>query len=374
MMRGLEAIRHLQERTCALRCQDLAGFRRWLRQRLESWERDPVFRQRARIRDLRRQHPELLALEAAVREARRALQESADHPRVARLERDLHKATRAVQGLTEALPEHPHVEEKLAFFRERRERLTGDLREARGPLPALELQLHDLNRRLGVAEEEAILAELLRTVGRLPGRKGRLFEEDALALSKRVLVPELQAEAVLTGVTMGAADTEFDQLLVRGANPVQVVAVVEAKRNPNDLARGWRKRHESLAWLQGKLVDPERFRTDSHPTGRFQSYTHQGYLLTSESFAGVEELHLISRPGPLWGADGRALARMAFRLSTDLRLKVNEKFRQWCLGLLHAWETPELLEHYAGDPARAVKLLLCDDFLQEPPQDRSGHL
>jgi hypothetical protein len=373
-MRGLEAIRSLQDRTCDLRCQDLAGFRAWLGTRLESWYRDPVFRQRARIRDLRRQHPELLELEGAVRAARRALQESAEHPRVARLERDLHKATRAVQGLTEALPEHPHVEEKLAFFRVKRERLTGELREARGPLPALELQLHDLNRRLGVAEEEAILAELLRSVGSQPGRKGRLFEQDALELSHRLLVPETKAEAVLTGVTLGAADTEFDQVLIQKGDPVRVVAVVEVKRNPNDLARGWRKRRESLAWLQGTLEDPGRFRTGSHPSGLFEKGSHQGYRFDRSSFQDVEELHLISRPGPLWGADARALARMAFRLSTDVRLKVNEKFRQWCVDLTSPHETPDLLEHYAGDPERAVKLLLCDDFLQKQAQDRSGHL
>lgn len=369
-MRGREAIHHLQERTWDLRCQDLAGFRKWLGARLESWFRDPVFRQRARIRDLRRQHPELLLLEAQVREARRALLESAEQPRVASLERELHKATRAVQGLTEALPEHPHVEAKLAFFRQKRERVSGELREARGPLPELETRLHNLNRKLGIAEEEAILAELLRSVGSQPARQGKAFEVEALELSERLLLPETGAEAILTGVTLGAADTEFDQVLVRGTRPVQVLAVVEVKRNPNDLARGWQKRGESLAWLQGRLEDPERFRTASHPTGRFEGYEHRGYHFDPTSFQEVGELHLVSRPGPLWGADGRALARMAFRLSTDVRLKANEKFRQWCLGLTHPCETPDLLARYAQGPADRL-ILLGDQGSGRPLGSRS---
>ncbi len=348
-MRGLEAIQALRERTHDLRCQDLAGFKKWLTVRLASWERDPVFQQRARIRDLRQHHPPLLQLEKRLRDALKCEREP---PR--QLQHELGKARHAEAGLSAALPRYPYLEGRLAWFRERIRRLEQELQAVRGPILGLESQIAELKRELGLDQEEARLAELLRK----PQRQGQRFEAEALTITRR----ELEADTILTGVTLGAADTEFDQVLLRAG---KVVAIVEVKRNPNDLARGWQKRHESLAWLKGELEDPDRFRTASHPTGRFEGYGD----FDRDSFANVRDLYLISRLGPLWGADGRALARMAFRLSTDERCRPDEGLRQWCLGLTHAWETPDLLDLYAGDPGLAVKLLLSDDLLQKPSQD-----
>lgn len=346
-MRGFEAIQALRERTHDLRCQDLAGFQKWLTVRLASWERDPVFQQRARIRDLRKQHPPLLRLEKRLRDALK----SEEHP-PHQLQHELRKARNAEAGLSAALPQYPYLEGRLAWFRQRIRRFEQELQAVRGPILELERQLAELKRELGIDQQEARLAELLRK----PQRQGQRFEAVALELAKQTL----EADTILTGVTLGAADTEFDQVLLRDG---RVVGIVEVKRNPNDLARGWKKRHESLAWLKGELVDLDRFRTASHPTGRFEGYGD----FDRDAFAEVQHIHLISRRGPLWGADGRALARMAFRLSTDERCLPDEKLRQWCLGLTHAWETPDLLDLYAGDPELAVKLLLTDALLQKEP-------
>src|SRR4051794_41918216 len=55
--------------TFDLRTLDLAGFRRWLNLHLARWASDPAFVQRARVRDLRRAHPDLRPLEEDHRRA-----------------------------------------------------------------------------------------------------------------------------------------------------------------------------------------------------------------------------------------------------------------------------------------------------------------
>jgi hypothetical protein len=68
--RGARDLRRLlREQTCDVRTLDLAGFRRWLAGHRAHWQRDAVFVQRARIRDLRRAHPRLRALEEEPRQA-----------------------------------------------------------------------------------------------------------------------------------------------------------------------------------------------------------------------------------------------------------------------------------------------------------------
>jgi len=73
--RGANQLRRLlEERTFDLRSLDLEGFRRWLDVHLPRWQRHSDFVQRARIRDLRRAHPQLRTLEE---ERRRLVREDA---------------------------------------------------------------------------------------------------------------------------------------------------------------------------------------------------------------------------------------------------------------------------------------------------------
>src|SRR5690606_31994446 len=107
--------RLLAERLLDLRELDVEGFAVWLDRHRVNWAEDPVFLQRSRIRDLRRAHPELKALEEARRLARIEYERS---PRFHDLEdraRELAAAENAVAGLT-----HAH---RAAVESEERERL-----------------------------------------------------------------------------------------------------------------------------------------------------------------------------------------------------------------------------------------------------------
>lgn len=194
---------------------------------------------------------------------------------------------------------------------------------------------------------------------------------------------------VLRGVTLGAARMEIDGLVVRESagpgEPLEVLAMVETKRNLNDLAHGFRHRQENLAWLTGDAAGyrPEMYRTRVFTSGHFDRpavHRQQGreFLFTRDSFRifrrdsassqFFDSLYLITRPGPMWGLSGAALNRLSHRISTDPRWDLEnpesmERLLNWCRRLTHPIETPDVLRMYASTESRARQIL----FAVEPP-------
>jgi hypothetical protein len=402
--RGADELhRLLGEQTFDLRRLDLAGFRHWLERLLARWQPDPVFARRVRIRDLRRSHPRLRTLEEEHRRAARADEAAAPFPRLRRVEQDLTDAGKAIAGLTDALgqaaPENqPALRQKLEAFQARRQALRDEEEELTRSSPERQTlvrfagELQQLRTAVGLDREEDSLEWVLRQQGRRSGHAGGSFEELALALTRSVIVPELLADGgqaaglqVLPGVTLGAARVEFDQLVIRpacgGGQPVEVLAVVEAKNNINDLAHGFRLRRENLAWLTGATdgYDPDLYRTGHFRSGHFDReavHEHGGasFLFARDSFCHfrqesatglvVDRLYFITRGGPLWGISSAALARIGFRIATDERWAPEsdpylEGLRRWCLALAEPIETPDVLQSYASAPGRGSQVLLA---------------
>lgn len=347
--RGVRAIRRLlREQTCDLRGLDVPAFRRWLDERLAHWRHDPVFAQQRRIRDLRHAHPELRRLE---RERRRAAAADAAAPSFARLqalEQERGNAAKAITGLTAALhratsTQRPALQRKLHDFQARRAALDAEqarlLRSSpeRQALLRLDAELHQLRAALGLDREEASLNKLLKQQGRRSGRSGASFEQASREWTRTLIVPELTRGnvRVLSGVTLGAARVEFDQLVVRTMldGPVEVLAVVEVKRNINDLAHGFLQRLENLAWLTGDTrgYDPQTYRTRHFRTGHFDREAlhaegQETFRFTRDSFrrfrrdaVGLipDRLYFVTRTGPLWGLSAAALARLRHRVATE---------------------------------------------------------
>lgn len=398
--RGAEALREpLRERTLDLRELDARGFRGWLARRLERWSRDPVFRARARVRDLRRAHPELVELEAEVRRAEAADRASPAHARLEALRREIGDAEKAVAGLSSALraageTRRDALREKLEAFRARREALAVERENLtraspeRQTLLRLRERLARLGAECGVERAREELERLQREQGRRSGRSGGEFEALAEELTRAHLLPVLAGRGaarveVLRGVTLGAAATELDQVVLRPAargGPAEVLAVVEVKRNPNDLGHGFLRRQENLAWLRGDRdrYDPEALRTRTFPEGHFDHAVVLGrsgerHTVTPESFAGLARdpatghvLHglcLITRSGWLWGASAAALSRIAHRVSGDLRWDPDDEaylaeLLEWCRPLAAEVEAPDVVRMYAGSEALAERLLL----------------
>jgi hypothetical protein len=380
----------LRERTTDLRRVGLDEFREWLGRQLPGWRLDPVFAQRERIRDLRRASPRLRALE---RERRRAARADADPPhgeRLRQVEEELSGVGKAVAGLTAALEDadedrRPPLREKLNAFRAPRAALEAerDERIAASPertlLMRLDAELERLREESGVGAEEGRLHEMMRAQGRRSGRAGGGFEAAALRAVREHLLPELGDGplTVLTGVTLGTARTELDQVVVRGSGdvPVEVLAVVEAKRNPNDVAHGFTRRQADLAWLSGHRAayDPARHVTRHFPAGHFDrvaEHEQDGtrFLFDPASFRRFHPesgyflagLYFVTRAAPLAGLSGAALGRLRHRAATDERFAPADDANladllAWCRTLAEPIETPDVLALYADVQERPAR-------------------
>jgi hypothetical protein len=405
VLRGARPLtRLLREHDFDLRGLDLAGFRDWLGAQLPTWQRDPVFVQRARIRDLRRAHPELHTLEQEYRRAEVADAATPEACRLRRLDVELLNTGRAVAGLTAALtPAAPEkratLEEKRAGFHARlvelqteRARLAVSSPYRQVLLRASEA-LQRLRAAVGLEHEEEELARRLKHQGRRSGHSGAAFEQLARTLTETLLVPELLRHSrsgvprgrvrILHGVTLGAARTELDQLVIRqppGGRPTAVLAVIEAKRNLNDLAHGFRLRQENLAWLTGDAggYDPATYRTGRFKTGHFdRPATHeqdgQTFVFAPGSFCRfrreatggpfLRRLYFITRTGTLWGVSSAALARIGFRVATDEGWNTDdagylEGLLRWCRSLTEPVEAADVIRVYAATPGRAGQVLV----------------
>lgn len=407
MERGKLALsRLLHQRTLDLREATLAGFRLWLGHQVARWGNDPVFVHRSLIRDLRRAHADLLALEEEVRRAERADRAAGSFEALGRLDRQLMDAEKAITGITAVMTQavaerRTELSLKLDRFRAAHAQMSLE-RESliraspeRRELLRLRDQLSRLRIVTGVERAEADLARLLREQGRSSGRSGGAFERMAMEVTHRTIVPDLvEAHAlggrderlvVLSGVTLGAAATELDQVVVltgeRPGRPVQVLAVIEVKRNINDLGHGFRRRQADLSWLTGdsERYDPEPLRTRTFPSGHFDRpamHRQDGrdFVFDPTSFAGLRRdreagyilqgVYFITRPATLWGASAAALSRIS-RAATDLRWDPDDEdylrdLLRWCLTLTDPIEAPDVVAMYARDAELADQLLMVE--------------
>jgi len=384
--------------TFDLRSLDLAGLRRWLDLHLARWASDPVFVQRSHISDLRRAHPELRTLEADHARAVRADAESEHGPRLREIERQLYQKGKAIAGLTDALNRSP-VEKQAALVAKRdafsaRQR---DLEEEQTALSQASPERQDLLRAtagleqlrksIGLDREEARLNELLMSRGRGAGRAGNAFEDKALEVTRTRILPTVAPDPtsvhLLRTVRLGAAGVELDIAIVRRPGgpdePVEVLAVVEAKRNINDLTHGFLRRQIDLAWLTGDRAacDPAEHRTGTFDTGHFDRPAvhwedRQAFLFAPDSFRRFKRdasgyfrdgLYQITRAGPVWGLSGAALARVSAAVSKDETWDPNEeaylgRLFDWAKSLGGPVETPDLLQLYGNDPERAGQLVI----------------
>lgn len=399
--RGTRELRRLLRQAVDLRGLDLEGFRHWLSHQLPFWESDPAFVQRARIRDLRRAHPELRALERACRHAAAADEASPHAARLLQVEEALSNAGKAIAGLGAALaraePEaQPGLRRKLTDFQDRQQALQHEqalLTQASPPrqeLLRLRGELQQLRSRLGLERADTALAGLLLNQGRRSSSTGGSFEQQALALTWHHIVPDLVRTGVtarlrvLTGVGLGAARTELDQLLIRQplrpGQPVEVLALVEVKRNLNDLAHGFRRRQENLAWFTGDAAhyDSQEYRTRFFRSGHFdREAVHEQdgerFVFARGSFRHfrrepgsgpfLRRLYFITRAGSLSGLSASALARLRHGVATEERWRLEDEdslreLLRWCQSLAEPLETPDVLRLYCSVPGRARQVLV----------------
>ena len=106
--------------------------------------------------------------------------------------------------------------------------------------------------------------------------------------------------------------------------------------------------------------DGETFVFDPTSFRRFRRDPATGWVL--------DGLCLVTRPAPVWGLSGAALARVAHRVATDARWAPDDDgylagLLDWCRSLAGPVEAPDVLRLYAATPELARQVLLVGDVL-----------
>ncbi|MEM7812354.1 MAG: hypothetical protein AAF532_12835 [Planctomycetota bacterium] len=337
----------VREHDFDLHSAPLPRFRRWLKARIAEAERRPAFRQRLVIRDLEAAHRRpLRERRQRLRTARELYEASAVSAAFERADADVVNMQRAVAGLADAVDRGDADPAKLADFRTRlaeaearREELLGD--PLRRRLDRAEASIASFERETGLAAAREELTQLDQSRGSSSNVSGETFETAASRAVAGLVLPGLDppGAAILHGVTLGCARGELDQVLVASTGaeePVRVLAVVEAKRNINDLAHGFTMRQENLAWFAGDRggYEAPKYRTDRYPDGHFEGVTEhheggRGYRFDPNSFAvfadraadepWLADLYFVTEERPLLGMTSGDLAMLLNLVSGDPR-------------------------------------------------------
>ena len=357
-------------------------FQAWVEARVAEASHDPVFQQRCVIRDLSRAHHATLGpANDEVKEAEAAYRSSSHVSAVERAERELQQRLRAVEGLTKAVEEGRAQAAKRDAYAGEAERARERLAAAIQASPeyqrwvAAQRALEALEVRLGLHEAREELALRNRRKGRAGSSQGSRFEH----LTGRLIEANLRAELesvegqsvhCVSGATLQCARGEFDHLLVVDGPQelVEVVAMVEVKRNPNDLAHGFLLRQENLAWFidDASGFDLAAYRNDHFVTGRFdRPVTHiqegRAFHFGPASFRRFQRdpqcgdilkgLWFITEARPLLGVSARELQQVLFRVSADPALDLAQPgsfalLRDWMERRVRPLQAADVLRRY----------------------------
>ncbi len=383
------------------------SFREWLSKEIQRKERDLVFRKRCEMRDIRKEHLSILrSLNFTHRERKTSFEASPYAKRLEEIARERVGAERALEGLGNAVEKatgekRAAMERKLVGFQsklsaldeEETQILTQTPEKAR--LDEAELALNRYREDIGlVALEEEILL-LNKEQARHTNRAGTRFEDVCRAFAEAEMLPQLKERGdsiepgrifILGGVTLGIAHTEIDNIIVRVADdpkePVEVLAVVEAKRNINDVASGFFMRQQNLGFLTNNdtMYEPERYITKVFREGRFDKPAvhkehDREFCFSVDSFRHfspeqgvgyfVDRLYFVVQKRKLLGADSGFLSRIMHRVSTDANFDLNDdaylrSLHQWILETLPPLQTRDVMEYYAQNEAWAKQFFVLE--------------
>ena len=272
--------RFLNENATDLASLSLEEFREWLEARIEKASRHDLFQERCRARDLKRRYGSRLRIrERRLQRAQEEYQADPASQAIEQLRKKRRDLTNAVEELSRAVAENRAGLAKLAEFESRRAIAVAEYQHLQNATPTWQrLQearqtLADFRQEIGLTEIEKSIQRLSREHGNLTIHSGKTFEDSASQIGRDQIAEYLaerhlfegQSIELLHQVTLGCARGEFDQMIVRVSQhdqPVRVLAIVEMKKNINDLVHGFQLRQENLAWLVG---DPSGYSPSTAP-------------------------------------------------------------------------------------------------------------
>ncbi len=373
----------------------LDEFRSWLADRIEDASRQELFRQRLLIRDIVHQHRRSLKYrKTKLKQAEDAYRASPEASEIEELKGQLDSFGKAVVGLTSAVARNDASPEKLAEFEKKLEQTTTRYQSLLASCkPAIRLAAaqksdRDFREAIGLTSAEEELERLGKERGHQSSSSGDRFEEVSRQETTNFIVPDVNPTnapcIVLSGATLGCARGEFDQLVITprvGTNLYDVLAIIEAKRNINDVVHGFRMRQENLAWFCGLegAYDPALYRTDRFPDGRFtgtiiEQHGAQTFHFDQGSFhrfqrnhpsqPHLDHLYFVTEPRKLLGCTADELGRLLYQLATDASFDLSDarilkKFRKQALTIIDPFQTRDVLQLYLN-AAKPENILFGD--------------
>ena len=332
-------------------------FRSWLQNHIDRAARGELFRARCRARDLYRTHRRRLSdRDRRLELARQAWAANPFSEQLSALESQLQGYSRAVDGLTAAVEAGEADPQKLSLFRGRlreaesqRQRLLSDTDSKR--LQRAEASRQRLQDEIGLTAAKQQVEQLASQQGSAAVRSGTAYEQVSASAVRKLLLPRYRGEyrevLIINGATLGCPRGEFDHLVIGLDDPngiAHVLALVEAKRNINDIPHGFRLRQENLAWFVGDQAgfDEQAYRTSHFPTGHFdRPYVHdergRKFRFDPASFVRFEKsethgcridrLCFVTEQRRLQGVESSTLTKLIHFVSSDRSFTLEEDYQ-----------------------------------------------
>lgn len=385
---------------------DCSQFTQWLTQQINYKQQDQIFIHRCQIRDIQKRNlAELLQFREKIRIATNQWQNSLYRSRLEELTNKKANTTKAIAGLEGALAKTTDnirsqqltiklkaYQNDLVAIQSEEQKLLG-LTPEKKALEQIQQQYTLFQEQIGLKTLETELQKLTLALGKQAGQTGAQFEEDALQCVQQYILPWVSPPKnpnikILSKVKLGCARAELDYVivLVPPSGAVDVLAIIEAKRNPNDIAGGFITRQENLAWFTGDYAgyDPEKYRTHEYRDGHFSKtayHKEHGYdfAFNKESFqhfnrnsAGyfLNRLFFISLDRYLIGMNVDELNRLMYRISTDIEFDLNdphyiENLLVWVRGILLPLQTPQILNFYCQSESLSRQIIFIPKKVAE---------
>jgi hypothetical protein len=380
-----------------LRTADLDSFRSWLCFEVERRrEFDEIFKQKSKLRDLIKEHSASFSVhKKSLSMAEQSYQQSSHYSRLNELCYLLECNRKAQIGITDAMAEEriKNGEQKRLSFEDAGRELTAELDKLTEDSPEYQRlqrarsELRTFEEETEIAHERDILRVLQRQQGRKTSNSGLDFENFARGLIRRRLVPLFASQRaihLLKGVTLGCARGELDYVLVAGGGDlaVEVLAIIEVKKNINDIAESFLTRQENIAWFHGcrSRYDSRRYQTKKYRSGhfdkpafheqggeswRFEQGSFRGFRVDSKSDYYLKGLCFLSRDRPMRGANAGEQSRVLHSFATDFRSDLDdldycEELRLWMGAWLKSFQAPDVLKFYSQTEELARQIILIE--------------
>ena len=232
---------------------------------------------------------------------------------------------------------------------------------------------------------------LLQQQGQSYNNNGVSFEDLSYHLIQDYIYPQININmfpkdnwSILRQVKLGCARAEWDYVVIEQQDPmkpVHVLALIEVKRNANDIVHGFEVRQENIAWA---TQDSQGFSKELYKTKVFQDgifsksviHVENGieYIFSTESFQSfqranngyyMDHLFFITRFKRLLGMTNSEYQKIFYRLSTDYELNIHNEidlmnFLNWCKDIVSEIQTKNILQLYANNEQWKKQIIICD--------------